>query len=56
MQNKEKVQLVGFASFDVTEVPEKKEVNPETGELTLSTAYMKPVFKFSHSIRERINS
>ena len=51
----EKVQLVGFGSFEVKEVAAKTGINPQTKEKVEIEACKKPVMKFGKSYKELIN-
>ncbi len=51
----DKIQLVGFGSFEVKDVAEKQGVNPATGEKITIAACKKPVLKFSSAIKEALN-
>ena len=51
----EKVQLVGFGTFEVKDVPAKTGINPQTKEAVEIAACMKPVMKFGKAYKELIN-
>ena len=51
----EKVQLVGFGTFEVKEVPAKTGINPQTKEAVEIAACKKPVMKFGKAYKELIN-
>ncbi|MBR4942962.1 MAG: HU family DNA-binding protein [Clostridia bacterium] len=52
----EKVQLVGFGTLEVKEVPAKTGINPRTKEAVEIPACKKPVMKFGKAYKELINS
>ena len=47
----EKVQFVGFGSFEVRQRAEKKVRNPQTGESLLAPATQVPVFKAGKALK-----
>jgi len=47
----EKVQFVGFGSFEVRQRAEKKVRNPQTGESLLTPATQVPVFKAGKALK-----
>ena len=51
----EKVQLVGFGTFEVKEVAAKTGINPRTKEAVEIPACKKPVMKFGKAYKEEIN-
>lgn len=51
----EKVQLVGFGTFEVKEVAAKTGINPQTGEKVDIAACKKPVMKFGKAYKDLIN-
>ena len=51
----EKVQLVGFGTFEVKDVPAKTGINPQTKEAVEIAACKKPVMKFGKAYKELIN-
>ena len=51
----EKVQLVGFGTFEVKDVPAKTGINPKTGEKVSIPACKKPVMKFGKAYKELFN-
>ena len=55
MKNGEKVQLVGFGTFEVKDVPAKTGINPATGEKVEIAACKKPVLKFGKSYKDEFN-
>ena len=52
----EKVQLVGFGTIEVKEVPAKTGINPQTKEPVEIAAGKKPVMKFGKAYKEIINN
>ena len=52
----EKVNLVGFASFELKDVPAKEGINPATGEKIKIAASKKPVAKFGKAYKEIFNA
>lgn len=53
--NGDKVQLVGFGSFEVRERAERKGRNPQTKEEITIKASRAPVFKVGKVLKEKIN-
>ena len=51
----EKVQLVGFGTFEVTERPEREGRNPATGETMTIAASRVPKFKAGKPLKDAIN-
>ena len=52
----DKVQLVGFGTFEVKEVAAKTGINPQTKEKVAIAACKKPVMKFGKSYKDLINN
>ena len=52
----EKVQLVGFGTFEVKDVPAKTGINPQTKESVAIPACKKPVMKFGKAFKDEFNS
>ncbi|MBF7082691.1 HU family DNA-binding protein [Desulfallas sp. Bu1-1] len=52
----EKVQLVGFGTFEIRERAARKGRNPQTGEEIEIAAARVPVFKAGKALREAISS
>lgn len=52
----DKVNLIGFGSFEVRERAERQGVNPKTGEAMTIKASKSPVFKAGKGIKEAVNS
>ena len=51
----DKVQLVGFGTFEVKEVAAKTGINPQTKEKVAIAACKKPVMKFGKAYKELFN-
>lgn len=51
----EKVQLVGFGTIEVKDVPAKTGINPQTKEAVSVPACKKPVMKFGKAYKELFN-
>ena len=51
----EKVQLVGFGTFEVKDVVAKTGINPQTGAKVEIAACKKPVMKFGKAYKDLIN-
>lgn len=55
LKNGDKVQLVGFGSFEVRERAERKGRNPQTkAEITIP-ASKSPVFKVGKALKDKVN-
>ena len=52
----EKVQLVGFGTIEVKDVPAKTGINPQTKAPVEIPACKKPVMKFGKAYKELINN
>ena len=52
----EKVQLVGFGTFEVKDVPAKTGINPQTKAPVEIAACKKPVMKFGKAYKDIINN
>jgi len=50
----EKIQFVGFGSFEVRQRAEKKVRNPQTGEALVSPATQVPVFKAGKALKDAV--
>nr|WP_207755003.1 HU family DNA-binding protein [Desulforadius tongensis] len=50
----DKVQLVGFGTFDVSERKERKGRNPQTGEEIIIPATKVPTFKAGKALKEMV--
>ena len=51
----ERVQLVGFGSFEVKARAERLGRNPQTGEAVATPASKSPVFKAAKSLKDAVN-
>ncbi len=51
----EKIQLVGFGTMEVKEVPAKTGINPQTKEKVAIAACKKPVMKFGKAYKDMFN-
>lgn len=54
LEKGDKVQLVGFGTFEVRERAERKGINPQTKEEILIPASKAPVFKAGKLLKERV--
>ena len=52
---KDKVQLIGFGTFETRERPERMGRNPQTGEPTKIKASTTPVFKAGKALKDSLN-
>lgn len=55
MKQHEKVQLVGFGSFEVRERSARKGKNPKTGEIIEFSARKNPTFKAGKALKDKVN-
>ena len=55
LQNKEKVQLIGFGSFETRKRAARKGVNPQTKQEIKIPASTVPVFKAGKALKEAVN-
>lgn len=53
--NGDRVQLVGFGSFEVRERAERKGRNPQTNEEITIKAYKAPVFRAGKALKDLVN-
>ena len=51
----EKVQLVGFGTFEVRDRKEKESKNPRTGEKIIVPAKKAPAFKAGKALKDAVN-
>jgi nucleoid DNA-binding protein len=51
----DKVQLIGFGTFEIKEVAEREGRNPKTGETIKIPACKKPAFTASKLLKDQIN-
>lgn len=54
LQQGEKVQIVGFGSFEVKDRPARKARNPRTGEEIDIAATKAPVFKIGKALKDSV--
>ena len=52
----DKVQLIGFGTFDVKDRPARKARNPRTGEEIEIAASKAPVFKAGKALKDKVNA
>lgn len=55
LANKDKVQLVGFGTFETRERAARKGKNPQTGEELNIPACIAPAFKAGKALKETVN-
>lgn len=55
LKNGEKIQLVGFGTFEVSERPAREGRNPRTGETMTIAASKQPKFKPGKALKDAIN-
>ncbi len=51
----EKIQLIGFGTFEVRERAEKQARNPRTGEVITAPAAKVPAFKAGKALKDTVN-
>ena len=56
MQKGEKIQLVGFGTFEVSERAAREGRNPQTGETMTIAASKSPKFKAGKALKELVNA
>lgn len=56
LANGEKVQLVGFGTFEVAERAERKGINPKTKEKITIPATVAPKFKAGKALKDAVNA
>ena len=56
MQKGEKVQLVGFGTFEVSERAAREGRNPQTGETMTIAASISPKFKAGKALKDLVNA
>ena len=56
LQKKEKVQLIGFGTFQTSERKARTGKNPQTGEAIKIAAATIPAFKAGKGLKEKVNS
>ncbi len=52
----EKIQLVGFGTFEVSERPARQGRNPKTGEAMTIAASKAPKFKAGKALKDEVNA
>ncbi len=55
LKNDDKVQLIGFGTFEVKAVAEREGRNPKTGETIKIAAAKKPAFSASKVLKDQVN-
>ena len=55
LKNGDKVQLIGFGTFEVKTVAEREGRNPKTGETIKIAAAKKPAFSASKVLKDQVN-
>ena len=55
LKNGDKIQLVGFGTFEVSERPEREGRNPQTGETMKIAACKAPKFKAGKALKDAVN-
>ena len=55
LKDGDKVQLIGFGTFEVKAVAEREGRNPKTGETIKIAASKKPAFAASKALKDQIN-
>lgn len=55
LKESDKVQLIGFGTFEVKETGEREGRNPKTGEAIKIAACKKPAFSASKALKDQIN-
>ena len=55
LKNGEKIQLVGFGTFEVAERPAREGRNPRTGETMKIAASKAPKFKAGKALKDMVN-
>ena len=56
LKDGDKVQLIGFGTFEVKEVAAREGRNPKTGETIKIEAAKKPVFSASKVLKDQVNA
>lgn len=52
----ERVQLVGFGTFEIIDRPEREGTNPQTGKPMMFKASKSPRFKAGKTLKDRVNA
>lgn len=56
LQKEEKIQLVGFGTFEVRKRAKRKGRNPQTNEEMIIPASNAPVFKAGKGLKDKVNN
>ena len=56
LEKGEKIQLVGFGTFEVAERPEREGRNPSTGKAMKIAASKSPKFKAGKALKDTVNA
>lgn len=56
LEKGDKVQLIGFGTFEVRDRAQRKGMNPQTGEEITIQASKAPVFKAGKALKEKVNA
>ena len=56
LTNGDKVQLVGFGTFEIRDRKEKESKNPRTGEKIIVPAKKAPAFKAGKALKDAVNA
>lgn len=56
LEKGERVQLVGFGTFEVRERASRKGINPQTKEEITIAASKAPVFKVGKALKDKVNN
>ena len=56
LKDGDKVQLIGFGTFEVKAVAEREGRNPKTGETIKIAATKKPAFTASKALKDEVNA
>lgn len=52
----DKVQIIGFGTFEVSDIAERKGKNPKTGESITISAHKSPRFKAGKRLKDAVNA
>ena len=52
----DKVQIIGFGTFEVSDIAERKGKNPKTGESITISAHKAPRFKAGKPLKDAVNA
>ena len=56
LKDGDKVQLIGFGTFEVKDVAAREGRNPQTGETITIAASKKPAFSASKALKDEVNA